>query len=65
MVFKLRDNIININNESSFMIFLHLIEIIIYIIGITHRKQLKNGDSPSLAEIFRNRRQQKISTNMS
>ena len=38
------------------MLFLHLIEFILYIIGLTHRKQLKSADNPSLAEIFRNKR---------
>jgi hypothetical protein len=47
------------------MLFLHLIEFILYIIGFVHRKQLKNGDMPSLAEIFKSRTQQKISTNLS
>lgn len=44
---------------------LYLIEFILYIIGFAHRKQLKNGDIPSLAEIISRRKQAKISTNLS
>jgi hypothetical protein len=47
------------------MPFLYLIEFILYIILYTHRKQLKNGDIPSLAEIINRRKQSKISTNLS
>lgn len=46
------------------MRLLYLIEFILYVIGVVHRKQLENGENPSLAEIFRNRKQQKISTNI-
>jgi hypothetical protein len=45
------------------MLFLYLIEFILYIIGFAYRKQLKNRVNPSLGEIFRNRNQHKISTN--
>lgn len=44
---------------------LYLIEFILYVIGFAHRKQLKNGDIPSLAEIIKRRKQSKISTNLS
>jgi hypothetical protein len=46
------------------MLFLYLIEFILYVIGFAHRKQLKNGDIPSLAEIFRKRKQRKISASL-
>lgn len=44
------------------MLFLQLIEFILYVIGFVYRKRLRNADNPGLAEIFRNRKQQKIST---
>ena len=47
------------------MPILYLIEFIFYIIMFAHRKLLKNGEIPSLAEIIRRRKQSKISTNLS
>jgi len=47
------------------MPFLYLIEFIIYIIAFVHRKQLKNGDNPDLAEIINRRKQSQISTILS
>jgi hypothetical protein len=45
------------------MVFLQIIEFILYVVLYVNRKKIRNADSPSLAEIFGSRKQQKISTN--